>query len=50
MLEGLEGARVTDVARRNGVVRQTVHDCKRRYARDGLADGSSKPAPDGARD
>ena len=44
--EVLEGATVVDVARRNGVVRQTVHDWLRRYARDGLAglvDGSSKP-------
>ena len=34
------------MARRNGVVRQTVHDCLRRYAAHGLAglvDGSSKP-------
>jgi transposase-like protein len=35
--EVLEGATVTDVARRNGVVRQTVHDWLRRYAREGLA-------------
>ena len=44
--EVLEGATVVDVARRNGVVRQTVHDWLRRYARDGLAglvDGSPKP-------
>ncbi len=44
--EVLEGATVVDVARRNGVVRQTVHDWLRRYAKDGLAclvDGSSKP-------
>ena len=44
--EVLDGATVTDVARRNGVVRQTVHDWLRRYARDGLAglvDGSPKP-------
>ena len=44
--EVLEGATVTDVARRNGVVRQTVHDWLRRYARDGrggLVDCSSKP-------
>ena len=45
--EVLDGATVTDVARRNGVVRQTVHDWLRRYAAHGLAglvDGSSKPA------
>ncbi len=44
--EVLDGATVVDVARRNGVVRQTVHDWLRRYARGGLAglaDGSSKP-------
>ncbi len=38
---------MTDVARRNGVVRQTVHHWLRRYAANGLAglaDGSSKPA------
>jgi transposase InsO family protein len=46
VLEVLDGATVTDVARRNGVVRQTVHDWLRRYAAGGLAalvDGSSKP-------
>ena len=40
------GASVTDVARRNGVARQTVHDWLRRYASDdlsGLIDKSSKP-------
>ncbi len=44
--EVLDGATVVDVARRNGVVRQTVHDWLRRYADDGLAglvDGSSRP-------
>ena len=44
--EVLDGATVTDVARRNGVVRQTVHEWLRRYATGGLAglaDGSSKP-------
>ena len=44
--EVLDGATVIDVARRNGVVRQTVHDWLRRYAAHGLAglaDGSSKP-------
>ncbi len=44
--EVLDGATVVDVARRNGVARQTVHDWLRRYARDGLAglvDGSPKP-------
>ena len=41
-----DGATVTDVARRHGVARQTVHDWLRRYAADGLgglADRSSKP-------
>ena len=42
-----EGATVTDVARRYGVARQTVHGWLRRYASSGLAglaDQSSKPA------
>ena len=46
VMEVLDGATVIDVARRNGVVRQTVHDWLRRYAAGGLAglaDGSSKP-------
>ena len=42
-----EGASVTDVARRYGVARQTVHGWLRRYANDGglggLADLSSRP-------
>ncbi|MDQ6910582.1 MAG: leucine zipper domain-containing protein, partial [Actinomycetota bacterium] len=41
-----DGASVTDVARRRGVARQTVHEWLRRYAADGLgglADHSSKP-------
>jgi transposase InsO family protein len=41
-----DGATVTDVARRFGVARQTVHQWLRRYAADGLgglADHSSKP-------
>jgi transposase InsO family protein len=41
-----EGASVTDVARRYGVARQTVHDWLRKYASDGLrglADRSSRP-------
>jgi transposase InsO family protein len=41
-----DGASVTDVARRHGVVRQTVHEWLRRYAAEGLgglADHSSKP-------
>jgi transposase InsO family protein len=41
-----DGASVTDVARRHGVARQTVHEWLRRYAADGLgglADHSSKP-------
>jgi len=40
------GASVTDVARRSGVARQTVHDWLRRYASDGLSgliDKSSRP-------
>ena len=44
--EVLEGASVTDVARRNGVARQTVHDWLKRYAAGGMAalvDRSSKP-------
>jgi hypothetical protein len=45
--EVLEGASVVEVARRYGVVRQTVHDWLRRYAADGglanLADRSSRP-------
>jgi len=42
-----DGATVTDVARRYGVVRQTVHSWLRKYAAGGLgalADASSKPA------
>ena len=41
-----DGASVTDVARRHGVARQTVHEWLRRYAAEGLgglADRSSKP-------
>jgi transposase InsO family protein len=41
-----DGASVTDVARRNGVARQTVHDWLRKYAArglGGLADRSSRP-------
>ena len=41
-----DGATVTDVARRNGVSRQAVHEWLRKYADRGLAglvDGSSKP-------
>jgi transposase InsO family protein len=44
--EVLEGASVTDVARRNGVARQTVHEWLRKYATGGMAalvDRSSKP-------
>jgi len=46
VLEVLAGASVTDVARRYGVARQTVHGWLRRYGTDGLAglvDRSSKP-------
>ena len=41
-----DGATVTDVARRSGVARQTVHGWLRKYAAQGLAglvDRSSKP-------
>jgi transposase InsO family protein len=45
--EVLDGAPVIEVARRYGVVRQTVHEWLRRYAADGglanLADRSSRP-------
>jgi transposase InsO family protein len=47
ILEVLGGLPVTEVARRYGVTRQTVHRWLRRYARGGiggLADGSSRPA------
>ena len=46
VLEVFDGATVTDVARRYGVTRQTVHAWLRRYANQGLAglaDRSSKP-------
>jgi transposase InsO family protein len=46
ILEVLGGASVTDVARRYGVTRQTVHAWLRRYAHSGLAglvDRSSRP-------
>jgi transposase-like protein len=46
VLEVVNGATVSDVARRYGVVRQTVHGWLRRYASQGLAglvDRSSKP-------
>jgi transposase InsO family protein len=44
--EVLDGATVTDVAKRNGVTRQTVHNWLRSYASSGVAglvDRSSKP-------
>ncbi len=48
VLEVLEGAPVTEVARRFGVARQTLHQWLRRYAADGgmanLADRSSRPS------
>jgi transposase InsO family protein len=48
VLEVLEGAPVTEVARRFGVARQTLHAWLRRYAADGgmanLADRSSRPS------
>jgi transposase-like protein len=57
VLEVMAGATVTDVARRYGVARQTLHDWLRRYAKGGMAalsDHSSKPAtcphPDAPRD
>jgi transposase InsO family protein len=37
VLEVLDGASVTDVAKRNGVSRQTVHTWLRRYASQGIA-------------
>ena len=46
VLDVLAGSSVTEVARRFGVARQTVHEWLRRYARDGLkglVDGSAKP-------
>jgi transposase InsO family protein len=47
VLEVLDGASVTEVARRFGVSRQTVHSWLRRYAADGglggLGDRSSRP-------
>lgn len=46
VLEVLAGASVTEVARRYGVARQTLHTWLRRYASDGLVglvDRSSKP-------
>ena len=36
VLDVLAGSTVTEVARRFGVARQTVHEWLRRYARDGL--------------
>lgn len=48
VLDVLEGASVVEVARRNAVTRQTVHEWLRRYANEGglggLADRSCKPA------
>jgi transposase InsO family protein len=48
VLDVLDGASVIEVARRNGVTRQTLHGWLRRYANDGglggLADRSSRPA------
>src|SRR5215217_3771863 len=47
VVEVLEGASVTEVARRYGVARQTLHGWLRRYAAEGgianLADRSSRP-------
>jgi transposase-like protein len=54
VLEVFDGASVVEVARRNGVTRQTVHEWLRRYANDGglggLADRSSRPASCSASD
>jgi transposase InsO family protein len=47
VLEVMNGAVVTDVARRYGVARQTLHDWLRRYAKGGMAalsDRNSRPA------
>ena len=47
VLEVLDGLPVSEVARRYGVARQTVHRWLRWYARGGitaLADGSHRPA------
>ena len=44
--EVLDGATVTEVARRNGVTRQTLHGWLRRYANQGVAglvDRNSRP-------
>ena len=46
VLEVLNGVPVTEVVRRYGVARQTVHDWLRRYGREGMAglvDRSSRP-------
>ena len=46
VLEVLDGANVTDVARHYDVARETVQDCLRRYGNQGLAglaDRSSRP-------
>jgi transposase len=39
-----EGVSVTEVARRYGVVRQTVHTWLRRYAEDGLGGLADRPS------
>ena len=47
VMEVISGAPVTEVARRYGVARQTVHEWLSRYAQGGLgglADRSSRPA------
>ena len=41
--EVLDGATVTDVAKRNGVTRQTVHTWLRRYASSGVAGLVTRP-------
>jgi hypothetical protein len=54
VIDVLDGMSVTDVARRNGVSRQTLHAWLRRYAEGGMAALANKssrpelPAPDGS--
>ena len=48
VLEVMNGATVTDVARRYGVVRQTVHTWIRRYAGSGMAALADRPTKPGS--
>lgn len=48
VLEVMNGAEVTDVARRYGVVRQTVHTWIRRYAKGGMAALADRPTRPGS--